>query len=232
MYNEEILDYLGEKRDEALQARLMNLVNKSYDPTDPVQRRILDKVAPEFTRSRVTLVKKVLEQREFLMLMANASHFEDDLDQSLGNGAMSAGQKFQRLVRILGGAEALLEHPMDQAISQGNNSAGGLISGLFGNATRGLFALSSFSTNLSGVTYNPSVSRAQRETIAENLLHLFPSYMLGRNNATGTAAFRDSQGGAVGLVAQCELICDKNQTISDVYERFRNGGASNASWIR
>jgi hypothetical protein len=161
-------------------------------------------MVPGYSESRIEFYRDVQQQRAFVM--------ECSVKPSI------TPREHQRLVRILGGAEKLLSHPMDE-VWTGNllNPQPGALADWFGSAkTRpSLFA---FLTNraekqmrdgLYPYTATADISKESRICVAVTVLKHFPRYLYGAYSAkdvNDTTARKKVENAARELVERCEDV--------------------------
>lgn len=175
---------------------------RSYDPTDPIQRRMIDDLIPGLSKSKKEIVEEVLEQKHFLIACQLAASFSD----------VSGGSSYQcmfRLIKILGGVEPILRHEALDA-ANGVEQTSGFLKGL-GTTWRGLFVSGYFDVrNGAAVIAGPyAKDRLERIVIAKSVLHLFPAFREGRIELADAYSGRNVQRiseGAAELVNMCEDV--------------------------
>lgn len=213
-----LLDYLGEKRQRAVQQAYDDLAMMVHDPLDPAQRKKLESILPNMTRSKQEVFEAVQEQRGFIERCA----LQLDISPS----------EWARLVRILGAGEQLLRHPLDTAFGEaslgGSNTAllegdatwiargMGRIPGLFGFATATM-------ANREGMAGKKVAdTRAARTLIATQCIHHFPRMLTGAYdiyNKDGAPRTKREEG-AKAVVKMCERMVAEMIPLGNVADRY------------
>jgi hypothetical protein len=210
--------YLADLRDRAITGRYYDLLMSSFDPLDRNQRELLEKYVPGYTESKIDVYRACNEQKEFIQRCAVVPSI--------------APAEHQRIVRILGGAEKILIHPMDKAIAA--STLGSAKLGILGDikklgaskndgALPGLFSfLTSPKDDRSGVAEPQKAELEKTEGLrlvyAELVLKHFPRYLQGAFSPFDdtTVSRKKTEAAAAELVKLCEAIVSEMQPLGDV----------------
>lgn len=195
----------------------------AYDPLDPAQRAILEKQVPGYTESKLDYFRECAAQKEFVAACSVKSSLSMD--------------DMQRLVRLLGGSEAILVHPFDQglaALMAGDaKDRKTLVKSVFdmfsggddGNSKNEYPGMFSFLTSSSRRAYNDPLSdllaesRPIREFYAVQVIKHFPRYLTGHYSALteneGSSRNKIADA-AKKLVNRCEQVVATLRPLGEV----------------
>jgi hypothetical protein len=170
-------------------------------------------MVPGYTETRLSFYEEVLEQRRFIMRASIVPSITP--------------AEHQRLVRILGGAERILEHPMDKVFDEDLQS-----DSLFGfsqqpslfSFLRKTLAKTKFDRAADGKNGERAATLEMRKRIGVMVLKHFPRYTYGNyytiesNDwfADNTAALRKMERGVAELIRRCEAVVDAIQPLGDI----------------
>lgn len=212
-YDPAMVEYLAGKRDQTVQRKFDDLVLSAFDPLDPAQRMALEGMMPSLVQSKVQVYEMCEEQKRFIFSC------------SLRAAGQIGRQDWARLVRLLGGGEPLLSHPIDKAVSEEPLPSG--IAALFGSsdsggsALRGIFSFMSATPDNRMKAYpNVADTRARRVNIAKLCLQHFPRYLTGAYNAysDGEDSKTRTAYAAATIVQQCEMFVAQMQPLGNFVE--------------
>lgn len=205
--------YLESIRDRAVTAKYYDLMMSAFDPQDASQRAELERAVPRYTDSKLSYWEQCQEQKNFLVRCCVVPSITPE--------------ERQRLVRIFGGAERLLLHPLDKGlIADQLNEAGVTQSWI--QFQRGFPALFGFLTTPQGSrkAYNNvrdellDQSRGMRVYWAKMTLKHWPRYLQGNynpfDNAAG-ASRKKTDDAARKLVDKCEAVVAEMEPLGEVY---------------
>lgn len=238
-YNPELKGYLEDLRNKNTVSAYYDLMMTSFDPSDPMQRQMLDENIPGFTESKISVFESVHEQRAFIHRCSIVPKISPP--------------ERQRIVRILGGAERFLQHPMDDIVNVVAGNAEGDASSIIGAIRRFAIMISKplapggnkdkngvISGGMPGLfsyltvpkedrkAYDPYNRSARSDTlelrkaVATLLLKHFPRFLLGSYSPfdNDPAAKKKIADGAKLLVAYCEKVVDTIEPIGNVAKDF------------
>lgn len=230
-HNDKLVPYLESLRDRQTLSAYYDLMMTAFDPSDPIQRQMLDENIPGFTESKISVFESVHEQRRFIHRCAIVPKISPP--------------ERQRVVRILGGAERFLQHPMDSIVVAAHNQnpdtvgmglfqvakkfAKSLAPGGKADGSGGMPGLFSYLTvpKRERKAFDPynrenrSESKDLRMAVATLLLKHFPRFLYGSyspfesNTARGASKTKVQQG-AKSLVEYCEKVVDTIEPIGNV----------------
>jgi hypothetical protein len=208
-HTESAVEYVMKKRDQVTDAQLQNLVLRSFDPMDPVQRATLRKLSPQIEKNKQEVFDMVMEQVQFRYKCMEASSWGD-----MGSGAYSM---MERLVMMIGGGEEWLEHPLlTMAVSGDLNDQPQPYTGI-----RGLFSIPW------GKTADETKAGA-RFQLAKQTIHLFPQFLKGYNtyqawdeNAGNVEHYSEGIGAFVKL---CEKVVQSKANPAELLKAMKYGG--------
>lgn len=215
-YDPAMVDYLQGKRDQAVQRKWDDFTLSAFDPLDPAQRQALEMMMPSLVQSKTQVYQMCAEQKDFIFMC------------SIRPAGQVAPKDWARLVRILGGGEPLLSHPIDKAVAEPPTGTGlmallGAADGPDGSALRGIFSfLSATPANRTKAYPGAAGTRAQRVNIATLVLQHFPRYLTGAYNAYSddTDSKTRAANSAATLVDQCEMIVDEMQPLGNFVQEL------------
>lgn len=211
-YDPAMVEYLSGKRDQAVQRKWDDFTLSAFDPLDPAQRQALEMMMPSLVQSKTQVYQMCAEQKDFIFMC------------SIRPAGQVAPKDWARLVRILGGGEPLLSHPIDKAVAEPPTGSGladllGLADGPDGSALRGIFSFLSATPDnrTKGYPSGGLDTRNRRVNIAVMVLQHFPRYLTGAYNAysDGTDSKTRAEGSARVLVTQCEDIVKQMQPLGN-----------------
>lgn len=223
-YDPAVVEYLGSKRNQAVQRKFDDLVLSAFDPLDPAQRQALEGMMPSIVQSKTQVFEMCEEQKRFLFQC------------SIRAAGQVSRQDWMRLVRILGGGEPLLKHPIDQAVVE-TPAADGIFGFLSRNsdgaALEGIFSfLSSTPANRTrGYPTDDQGSKQRRINIAKMVLQHFPRYLTGAYSTydDGADPKKRVEAAAEAIVGQCEQFVDQYTPLGDFVNTLPAGRGATQS---
>lgn len=205
--DERLLGYMGKKQMQAPENALGALVRSAYDPYDPEQKRQMERLFPGLSESKNRDWQRCQEQRDFIYKCAEAT-----------TESLSAGE-WQRLVRLIGGGEPLLDHPID-AVYNANDAGRGVWGGAGTDILRGIRAMFMFRTQDAArdtVRVKAAADLVKREEIAAITLQHFPRYMTGAYHNESENEYRARLRAAARILrASCERVVEAYKPIGQV----------------
>lgn len=216
-YDPAVADYLAGKRNQAVQRKFDDLVLSAFDPLDPAQRQALEGMMPSIVQSKTQVFEACEEQKRFIFQC------------SIRAANQVSRQDWMRLVRILGGGEPLLKHPIDEAVVKDPPADGifGFLTGSrdsSGDALQGVFSFLSATPGerTRGYPNDAQGSRERRVNVAKMVLQHFPRYLTGAYSTydDGADPKKRAVNAAVAIVTQCEQFVDQYIPLGDFADKL------------
>ncbi len=187
------LDYLDGKRRQVQDVAMQGVLSSAFDMQDPVQYRQALEAFPQLMAKKQAVLDACLDQTRFLYHCMTVPFNANP-------------EELKRLIRIIGGAEMVMVHPLEKYKAVD----GYLESALQPKGTSGNYGIFSFFAPASSAPFanTPRSSEEQRKEIARACLPRFPAYQRGKPGPESADKYGPIEGAVDLLVRACEAACD------------------------
>lgn len=224
--DERLVGYMGKKQMQGPENALGALVRSAYDPYDAEQKRQMERLFPGLSESKNRDWQRCQEQRDFIYRCAEAT-----------TESLSAAE-WQRLVRLIGGGEPFLDHPID-SVYQTEDAGRGVWGGKGPDFLRGIRAMFLFRTQdaaMDKVKAKTERDGAKRIQLAAITLQHFPRFMTGAYHNESQNEYRARlKDSAARLTIACQRVIEAykpiGQVASDVIAASRRAENRGRDWV-